>query len=53
MKLFDKLIDWCFEEKKVEKIEETKQKPFYIPCNKFYNLTELNEERKLKAQVKN
>ena len=52
MKIFNKLINWCFEEKKVE-TKVVEEKPFYIPCNKFYNLTELKEERKIKAQVKN
>ena len=50
MKLLKKLYDWCFEEKKIEKIED---KTFYIPCNKFYNVTELKEERKISATVKN
>ncbi len=52
MKLFVKLINWCFEEKPAQKVVQDK-KPFYIPCNKFYNLTELKEERRIKAQVKN
>ena len=51
MKIFDKIINWCFEEKKEEKVK-IEQKPFYIPCNKFYNLTEL-KERKAKTLIKN
>ena len=50
MKLFKKLYDWCFEEKKIEKVED---KTFYIPCNKFYNVAELKEERKISSTVKN
>ncbi len=52
MKIFEKLIAWCFEDKSAQKVVH-EEKPFFIPCNKFYNLTELKEERKLKAQVKN
>lgn len=50
MKLFKKLIDWCFEEKKESKEQD---KTFYIPCSKFYNVSELKEERKITAKVKN
>ena len=50
MKLFKKIIDWCFEEKKIEKAED---KVFYVPCSKFYNTSELKEERKITATAKN
>ena len=36
MKLFKKLLNWCYEEKKPTPIEEQK---FYIPCKNFFNLT--------------
>lgn len=49
MKLFKKLIDWCFEEKKNESIKDT---TFYIPCKEFYKVIELKEERKITAKVK-
>ena len=50
MKLFKKLIDWCFEEKKNE--TATKE-AFYIPCKEFYKTSELKETRKITAHVKN
>lgn len=50
MKLFKMLIDWCFEEKKIEKVED---KVFYLPCSKFYNTVELKEDKKIATSVKN
>ena len=49
MKLFDKLVNWCFEEKQVPKKEEEK---FYIPCKNFFKLYETKEEVKQVKVVK-
>ncbi|MBO5926505.1 MAG: hypothetical protein J6Q38_02975 [Clostridia bacterium] len=40
MKLFKKLIDWCFEENKIEPIKEEK---IYIPLKEFFKVQELKE----------
>ena len=50
MKLFDKLIDWCFEEKKVEKKKEKKKNE--TPTNDFLSGTADNKKSHIRGRTK-